>query len=307
MTKLCLECTKRYYFNVYFQKFPGGACPRTPPSWAWLCHAGTPPRSTSGHKPAMHQCAYQNACPNEQNGLSVWYFWQTWTEWENYCCGSHTFWKGLIERVSLKWSHWKAAGRRCLSAVVEQSLVVTLSHCCSYFSVLGTTKYRRIWGDGTTGLTAMRTMPGSQDPAIPVMTFIVVETPGEWCIKPYAKQKSNRNKAVWSTQLCRYNGVTKSGHCAGKMCLYRKASEPYIDLCFCFNTRHCYFTRRVLTGHHHWHVWYAGTQTAVFSVLIVDDAHAQTFIFYKTFGCVPYGFVEIQTIEKQRPKNRRAV
>ena len=23
MTKLCLECTKRYYFNVYIQNFPG--------------------------------------------------------------------------------------------------------------------------------------------------------------------------------------------------------------------------------------------------------------------------------------------
>ena len=33
MTKLCLECTKRYYFNIYIQKFPGGACPRTPPTW----------------------------------------------------------------------------------------------------------------------------------------------------------------------------------------------------------------------------------------------------------------------------------
>ena len=42
MTKLCLEGTKRYYFNVY-SKFPGGACPRTP-SWAWLRHAGTPPQ-----------------------------------------------------------------------------------------------------------------------------------------------------------------------------------------------------------------------------------------------------------------------
>ena len=52
MTKLCLECTKRYYFNTYTQNFPGEACPG-PPSWAWLCHAGTPPppRSTSRHGP----------------------------------------------------------------------------------------------------------------------------------------------------------------------------------------------------------------------------------------------------------------
>ena len=27
MTKLCLECTKGYYFNTYTQNFPGGVCP----------------------------------------------------------------------------------------------------------------------------------------------------------------------------------------------------------------------------------------------------------------------------------------
>ena len=44
MTKLCLECTKRYYFNVCIQNFPGEHAPAPPPSWAWLCHAGTPSR-----------------------------------------------------------------------------------------------------------------------------------------------------------------------------------------------------------------------------------------------------------------------
>ena len=51
MIQLCLECTKKCYFNVYIQNFPGEHAPG-PPSWAWLCHAATlPPRSTSGHDP----------------------------------------------------------------------------------------------------------------------------------------------------------------------------------------------------------------------------------------------------------------
>ena len=42
MTKLCLECTKRYYFNLYIFKLSRGSMPPDPPSWAWLRHAGTP-------------------------------------------------------------------------------------------------------------------------------------------------------------------------------------------------------------------------------------------------------------------------
>ena len=71
MTKLCLECTKRYYFDTYTQNFPGEACPGSP-SWAWLYHAGTPPpRSTSGHGPGRVRRGRAGLYPAES--LSVLY------------------------------------------------------------------------------------------------------------------------------------------------------------------------------------------------------------------------------------------
>ena len=42
MTKLCLECTKRYNIYIYIKISPGEHAPDLP-SWAWLRHAGTPP------------------------------------------------------------------------------------------------------------------------------------------------------------------------------------------------------------------------------------------------------------------------
>ena len=48
MTKLCLECTKRYYFNVCIQNF-WGACPRTPLTGHGFAMLEPPPPSTSGH------------------------------------------------------------------------------------------------------------------------------------------------------------------------------------------------------------------------------------------------------------------